>query len=98
MKRVFDVVLSIILLFFMIPVILLLSIIVLLTLGKPIFFRQDRPGLNGPLRTDVALNECRSSNPQSTCGSSVLDQSKVDRYGCNRNADVGASCQDRVPG
>ena len=79
MKRVFDVVLSIILLFFMIPVILLLSIIVLLTLGKPIFFIQDRPGLNGVI---FELIKFRSmSNKADSSGNLPIDSKRLNWFG-----------------
>jgi undecaprenyl phosphate N,N'-diacetylbacillosamine 1-phosphate transferase len=45
-KRIFDIVLSLILLFLTFPVILVCSILVRLTMGSPVFFIQKRPGRN----------------------------------------------------
>lgn len=47
MKRSFDFILVLSSLIFMLPVILVLSLIVRIKLGSPIFFRQLRPGKNG---------------------------------------------------
>ena len=43
-KRIFDIVLSLILLFLTLPVLLVCSILVRLTMGSPVFFIQKRPG------------------------------------------------------
>ena len=45
-KRIFDIVLSLILLFLTFPVLLVCSILVRLTMGSPVFFIQKRPGHN----------------------------------------------------
>lgn len=47
LKRIFDIVLAIFGLLVLSPVILLLSILVRVKLGRPVFFTQLRPGLNG---------------------------------------------------
>jgi sugar transferase EpsL len=47
MKRLIDLVLGIILLLLLSPIILIVALAVLLSLGSPVFFRQTRPGLNG---------------------------------------------------
>lgn len=53
LKRLFDIIMSIILLFILSPIYLILSLLVYLTMGRPILFRQLRPGLNGKLFTLV---------------------------------------------
>ncbi|WP_216829042.1 sugar transferase [Alkalihalobacterium elongatum] len=45
MKRTFDVLVSLILLFLLFPVIFIVAILVKQKLGAPIFFKQQRPGL-----------------------------------------------------
>ncbi len=45
-KRIFDIVLSLILLSLTFPVLLVCSILVRLTMGSPVFFIQKRPGRN----------------------------------------------------
>jgi len=47
LKRIFDLILAIILLFFLRPSILLVGISVWLSIGSPIIFRQQRPGRCG---------------------------------------------------
>ncbi|MEH7331274.1 sugar transferase [Neobacillus drentensis] len=47
MKRVFDFILSILVIIIFSPIIILISILVRLKLGSPILFKQERPGLNG---------------------------------------------------
>lgn len=47
MKRIFDLIVSIILLLIFIIPILLISIVVLISMGSPILFKQKRPGLHG---------------------------------------------------
>src|SRR3990167_8364146 len=46
-KRTFDLLASTIAVFFMFPVLVLLALAVRIFLGSPIFFVQQRPGLNG---------------------------------------------------
>ena len=49
MKRVFDLVITFIGLLFLVPVIILVAALVRLKLGPAIFFKQERPGLNGEI-------------------------------------------------
>ena len=46
-KRVFDILMSAGLLILLAPVIALLAIMVLAQMGRPVLFRQERPGLHG---------------------------------------------------
>lgn len=47
MKRVFDVIVSAALLILLTPVLLVLGLLVRISLGPPVLFKQVRPGLNG---------------------------------------------------
>ena len=47
MKRFFDLGCSLIAIIFLSPLLIALAIVVRLTLGRPVLFRQQRPGLNG---------------------------------------------------
>jgi len=47
MKRLFDLLVSVVVLIIVSPVVLILSFKIAKNLGRPIFFRQVRPGLNG---------------------------------------------------
>jgi lipopolysaccharide/colanic/teichoic acid biosynthesis glycosyltransferase len=49
MKRIFDIVLVFLLLFFLFPVYLLVALGVIIDLGLPVIFKQSRPGLNGKI-------------------------------------------------
>lgn len=49
MKRIFDIIISIIALIFLSPLLIVISILVRIKLGSPIFFLQQRPGLNEKL-------------------------------------------------
>jgi len=51
MKRVFDLILSLLLIAIFSPFILLTALLVYLKIGTPILFKQVRPGLNGKLFT-----------------------------------------------
>jgi sugar transferase EpsL len=50
-KRLFDLSIAAVSLVVMSPFILLIGALVLVFLGKPVLFRQQRPGLNGKLFT-----------------------------------------------
>ena len=47
LKRLFDITVSALLLILLLPVIILVSVLIGLTMGSPILFRQMRPGLYG---------------------------------------------------
>ena len=46
-KRLFDILFSFTALLMLFPVLLCLYIAVIITMGRPVFFRQERPGLKG---------------------------------------------------
>lgn len=46
-KRIFDIFVSSIVLFFLIPLMLVIAILVVINIGRPVFFSQLRPGLHG---------------------------------------------------
>ena len=79
MKRILDIVLSIILIIFSMPIILLLSITIWLVMGTPIFFRQERPGLNGNI---FELIKFRSmSNKLNSSGNLLIDSERLNWFG-----------------
>jgi lipopolysaccharide/colanic/teichoic acid biosynthesis glycosyltransferase len=47
MKRLFDLLLSLLALIILAPILLILTALIFFKLGSPVFFRQNRPGLNG---------------------------------------------------
>ena len=46
-KRILDLLISVVLLIFAFPVLVILSILVLIFIGKPVLFKQTRSGMNG---------------------------------------------------
>jgi len=46
-KRVFDICFSVLLIVFLLPFLIIICILVAVKLGRPVFFIQERPGLNG---------------------------------------------------
>ncbi len=49
MKRIIDIIISLSLLILLMPLILFFCLLIKLIMGSPIFFIQERPGLNGKL-------------------------------------------------
>lgn len=49
LKRIFDLCFSILLLMFLTPFFLVVYILVFICLGRPVLFKQERPGLNGKI-------------------------------------------------
>ena len=47
LKRFFDIVLSMLGLFLLLPFLTIVSFLVIVTMGLPVFFIQERPGVNG---------------------------------------------------
>ena len=51
LKRIFDIFISIFLIIIFSGLLVLISLVVIITLGTPVLFKQQRPGLNGKLFT-----------------------------------------------
>lgn len=73
-KRVFDVACASLLLLICVPILLLVALLVWSTLGRPILFRQARPGLRGQL---FILLKFRSMVPPSR--NATVDQDESER-------------------
>ena len=78
-KRAFDVIASLLLLVVLSPVLLLTALLVLATMGSPVLFRQERPGLGArPFR----LIKFRSmSDRRAADGSLLSDAERLGRTG-----------------
>ena len=50
-KRLFDLAIALVTIVMMSPLMLIIALLVRLRLGKPVLFRQQRPGLHGRLFT-----------------------------------------------
>jgi len=72
MKRTFDLLFAAILIIVTVPLLLLIALLVRLTLGPPVLFRQERPGLNGQpfliYKFRTMTNDC--------CNGKLLDDSE----------------------
>ncbi|WP_434533768.1 sugar transferase [Chitiniphilus shinanonensis] len=78
-KRLFDFSAAFVLLFLTAPLMLLLMVMVALFLGRPIFFSQVRPGLNGiPFRMLKfrSMRDVRNSN-----GEMLADELRLSKFG-----------------
>jgi sugar transferase EpsL len=79
LKRLFDLSVGAVALFLMSPLILLIGLLVAGFLGKPIFFRQQRPGLNGKLFTLLKFRTMRE--PVGLNGKLVPDGERITSFG-----------------
>ena len=79
MKRLFDIVISALLLILLSPVFLVLSILVRLTLGPPVLFRQVRPGFRG--RPFTMYKFRTMTNERDEQGRLLPDEQRLTRLG-----------------
>ena len=78
-KRIFDIVLSLILLSLTFPVLLVCSILVRLTMGSPVFFIQKRPGRNEKIFALIKLRTMQNFKDEG--GSLLPDKDRLTRLG-----------------
>jgi lipopolysaccharide/colanic/teichoic acid biosynthesis glycosyltransferase len=62
----------------LLPVVLLVALLTWLTVGRPVFFRQTRPGLGGKLFTLVKF---RTMSDSYDAGGLLSDESRITRLG-----------------
>ncbi|TDC85200.1 sugar transferase [Micromonospora sp. KC606] len=77
-KRLLDVVVAAVLLILAAPVLLAVSLVVLVTLGRPVMFRHPRPGRNGELFRMVKFRTMRPVDPDRGL---VADADRLTRVG-----------------
>jgi lipopolysaccharide/colanic/teichoic acid biosynthesis glycosyltransferase len=92
MKRILDIVLSLVALLLLSPVILLLSILVALKLGRPILFRQKRPGLKGKVFEMIKFRSMRDAVDE--LGNTLSDSKRLTSFGKT----LRSSSLDELPG
>jgi len=77
-KRIFDIMLTLIGALFLFPVFLLTTLMVKIKLGSPLFFKQVRPGLNGNLfnmyKFRSMTNECDKD------GNLLIDEVRLTKF------------------
>lgn len=78
LKRVLDFCLGLAFLSLLSPLLALVAVMVKLNLGKPVFFRQERTGLNGRTFTMVKF---RTMLPQASTGEELADSERLTRFG-----------------
>lgn len=79
MKQLFDFVVALLVLVFFSPVFLLLIYLIRKHLGSPVFFTQDRPGLNGKVFKMVKFRTMTSACDAS--GKLLPDEQRLTRLG-----------------
>jgi lipopolysaccharide/colanic/teichoic acid biosynthesis glycosyltransferase len=80
MKRLFDLIVSIILLVLLCIPLLLLAVVIRLRLGSPVLFRQVRPGLHGRPFTMVKFRTM--TDARGADGHLLPDAQRLTRFGC----------------
>jgi sugar transferase EpsL len=79
-KRAIDVVISSIVIFFSIPLIIVIGILIRIKLGAPILFKQERPGKDA---FPFEMYKFRSmSNERDAHGNLKPDSERLTRFGC----------------
>lgn len=78
-KRVLDTVLSLILIVMLVPVYLIIAVLVAIKLGKPIIFKQSRPGLNERIFTMMKFRSMTSAKDNQ--GRLLPDAVRLTRFG-----------------
>ncbi|PRD09370.1 sugar transferase [Bacillus sp. MYb56] len=79
MKRLFDLFVSLSLLVFLLPLIIIVAVLVRIKLGSPIIFKQQRPGLHG---VPFFLYKFRTMNDEKDSEGNVLpDDVRFTRFG-----------------
>lgn len=78
-KRPLDFIFSFLLMLFLLPVLLVLALLVKVKLGSPIFFMQERPGIDGKIFT---LYKFRSMSSQTDANGKLLpDEVRLTKFG-----------------
>ncbi|MEQ1545599.1 sugar transferase [Methyloglobulus sp.] len=79
MKRIFDIAIVVLFLPFWLPILLIISFLVKIKLGYPIFFRQTRPGLQGKLFEMVKLRTM--TDERDALGNLCADEIRLTPFG-----------------
>lgn len=78
-KRIFDLVVSLVALVILSPFLLIISILILVFEGLPLFFRQDRPGLGGKVFKVCKFRTMKAARDHS--GLSLPDEERITGLG-----------------
>jgi lipopolysaccharide/colanic/teichoic acid biosynthesis glycosyltransferase len=90
-KRALDITASAVAMVLLSPVLLIIAIMVRLKLGRPVLFKQERPGLHGKPFTLVKFRTMKLASADPTDGST--DKDRLDPFG----AKLRSTSLDEVP-
>jgi sugar transferase EpsL len=80
-KRLIDIVGSFLILLFFGPVMVLVAIGIFATMGRPVLFRQKRPGLGGELFTVIKFRTMRVTEDPAHEGQLLIDRQRLTPLG-----------------
>lgn len=87
MKRTFDIIISLMALTLLSPIILFIRYKVAINLGKPVLFKQRRPGLQGNTFEMLKFRSMRDANDEQ--GKPLPDSQRLTPFGCKlRNSSL----------
>ncbi len=78
-KRIFDILSSLLLVFLLLPLFLLLAILIIINLGKPVFFTQARVGKSGNIFNIIKFKSMLDSSDSIT--DFVSDKKRMTKFG-----------------
>ena len=79
LKRSFDIVVALLVLLFLSPVLLVVSLLISVNMGRPVLFKQARPGLNEKI---FFMKKFRSmSNAKDADGNLLDDEKRITSFG-----------------
>lgn len=92
MKRVFDLIVSLLALIILLPIILVVALLIKFKLGSPVLFRQTRPGLRGKPFNMLKFRSMLDSTDKN--GNTLPDEQRLTRFGML----LRSSSLDELPG
>ena len=78
-KRIFDIFLALFLFIFMSPIFVIVGFLIFIFMGRPIIFKQERPGLNGQLFTIFKFRTMNNSSDKN--GVLAQDSERLNYFG-----------------
>lgn len=79
MKRLFDFIVSLFVIVLLSPIFLILIIVIFFKMGRPVFFRQDRPGLHGEIFSMIKFRTMLIATDQH--GNELSDAERLTMFG-----------------
>ncbi|WP_412971521.1 sugar transferase [Glaciecola sp. MF2-115] len=92
MKRFFDFVSALIALILLLPIFIVVALLIRIKLGAPIFFTQDRPGLNGVIFRMIKFRSMADFHDEN--GNLLPDSERMTKFGIF----LRAASVDELPG